>query len=91
MDNMEIEIKKLNRSMLITRIFCLIPAVLFVIILIGGIYIWGEISGIVDEAMSAMEALNKTLGRIDAGELNEAVENLNDAAEAIRKITSIFK
>lgn len=130
MENMEIELKRLRKSMLITRIFCVIPAILFLIVIIGGGYIWTQVSHIVDNVMPAteaigkvdweevvetledletavsdvdwvalsekveqfdVEALNKTLGEINTEELNKAVENLNDAAEAIRKITSIFK
>lgn len=38
-----------------------------------------------------VETLNKTLGSIDAEELNAAVKNLNDASEAFRKISSFLK
>ncbi len=130
MENMESELEKLRKSMAITRVFCVIPAFLFVVILVGGIYIWGRVSEVMDNVMPAVEAvgdvdwvvvvetleevenaisdvdwvavsgkveqfdveaLNRTLGGINTEELNEAVENLNDAADALKKITSIFK
>lgn len=111
MENMEKELKRLRKSMAITRVFCVIPAILFAVIVVGGIYVWGQVSGIVENVMPAVEAvsevdwvalaekveqfdveaLNKTLGSINADELNEAVENLNDASDALKKVTSIFK
>lgn len=124
------EVKSLKRSLAVTRIFCVIPTVLFAAILIGGVYLWGQVSGIVEDVLPIVEAagdvdwmqvadsleqvesavcdvdwkmlsekveqfdvetLNKTLGSIDAEELNAAVKNLNDASEAFRKISSFLK
>lgn len=124
------EVKSLKRSLAVTRVFCVIPTVLFVAILISGVYLWGQLSGIVEDVLPIAEAagdvdwmqvadsleqvesavcdvdwkmlsekveqfdvetLNKTLGSIDAEELNAAVKNLNDASEAFRKISSFLK
>lgn len=123
------EVKSLKRSLAVTRVFCVIPTVLFAAILIGGVYLWGQVSGIVEEVLPVAEAadvdwtkvaesleqvetavcdvdwkmlsekveqfdvetLNRTLGSINADELNEAIKNLNETADTFKKLSSFFK
>ncbi len=75
MENMGKELKSLRRSMVITRIFCVIPAVLFAAVLIGGVYIWGQVSGIVEKAMPAVE----TMGDVNWTEVVGTLEEVKTA------------
>ena len=79
MENMEIELKRLRKSMLITRIFCVIPAILFLIVIIGGGYIWTQVSQIVDNVMPATEAV----GKVDWEEVVETLEDLETAVSDV--------
>ena len=79
MEITEKDLKKLRSSMLVTRIFCVIPAILFVVIIIGGAVIWGEVSKVVDQVIPVMEELlpvAEQLKEVDLKELTETVAEL---------------
>lgn len=75
----EKDLKKLRSSMMITRIFCVLPCLLFLVIIIGGMLLWGEVSVIVDEVKPMVEELvpvAEQLKDVDLKQLTETVAEL---------------
>lgn len=77
--------------MAVTRVFCMIPAILFAVIIAGGVMLWGKLSNLAElvggldlqEVVSTLDGLEEAVSSVDWEMVSDKVEQLD--VEALNK------
>ncbi|MDE7322056.1 MAG: hypothetical protein K2N73_04890 [Lachnospiraceae bacterium] len=77
--SMEQMMKRLRRELIFTRIMCMITSVLTILLLAGGVYLFGQVQTIAKQVQPVMEQV----AAVDVENVNETLRQVRNSLEKV--------